>query len=100
MRGINTSTKERAAGTLTTTTPKILSIMRSTPPRAENSGVLPNKTVGDIKKESEAQYKVEIGLSKGENSLTNPPKKCTLCTRKVIQVHKEWTQEVRASVKQ
>ena len=55
MRRTNKSTKEQAEGTLTTTTPQLLSITRPTTPRVENSGGLPNKIGGDTKKEIEAQ---------------------------------------------
>ena len=54
----------------------------------KNPGGLSNKTVGDLKKENETQHKAEIELSKGDNPLTNIPKKLTPRTTRRIQGHK------------
>ena len=62
----------------------------STTLRAENTGALSNKKVGDIKKEIEAQYEAEIGLSKQDNSLTNAEKNFTPRAQKLIRAHKTW----------
>ena len=59
MRRTNQSNKEQAEGNLTATISKLLSNKGSTTSRAENSGGLSNKTVGDTPKEIKAQYKVE-----------------------------------------